>query len=182
MKIKSFISIILIFVFTQNIQAQETPKSVSVLMEKALQQAKEQNKNIFVLFSASWCTWCKQMDSKLKNPSIKQLFSDHYIIEHFTVLEQKSKKHLVNPGAEELLIKYGGQNQGIPFYLIFDNEGSLIADSKMVKNKEILKGEGSNIGCPGTSYEIDAFAYKLKETSNLTDKELLAIAAIFKQD
>ena len=182
MKIKSFISIILIFGFTQNIQAQETPKSVSVLMKKALQQAKEQNKNIFVLFSASWCTWCKQMDSKMKNSSIKQLFSDHYIIEHFTVLEQKSKKHLVNPGAEELLIKYGGQNQGIPFYLIFDNEGSLIADSRMVKNKEVLKGEGSNIGCPGTSYEIDAFAYKLKETSNLTDKELLAIAAIFKQD
>ena len=182
MKTKTFISFILIFVFFQNIKAQEAPKNVDVLMKKALQQAKEQNKNVFVMFTASWCTWCKQMDAKMKNPSIKQMFSDNYIIEHFTVLERKTKKHLVNPGAEELLIKYGGENQGIPFYLIFDSEGNLIADSKMVKDKEVLKGEGSNIGCPGTPYEIDAFAYKLKETSNLTDKELLEIATIFKQD
>ena len=45
--------------------------------------------------------------------------------------------------------------------------------------KEIYR-EGTNIGCPGTDYEIDAFLYKLKETSNLTDEELILIAKKFK--
>ena len=83
---------------------------------------------------------------------------------------------------KDLLNKYSGKNQAIPFYLIFDSDGNLLADSKMLKDKPILKGEGNNIGCPGTADEIDAFAYKLKETSNLTDPELLTIAKIFKQN
>lgn len=181
MKIKTIISIIIILIFIKNTNAQETPLSVEATMEKALKQATKENKNVFVIFSASWCTWCKQMDAKMNDTSIKQLFNDNYVIEHFTVLERKTKKHLENPGAEELLNKYGGEKQGIPFYLIFDSEGNLLADSKMVKDEEVLKGEGSNIGCPGTNDEIDAFAYKLKETSNLTDKEVLKISEVFKQ-
>ena len=181
MKTKTIISFIAILMFIKNINAQETPLSVDATMDIALTQATKENKNVFILFSASWCTWCKQMDAKMNDASIKQLFNDNYVIEHFTVQERKTKKHLENPGAEELLKKYGGERQGIPFYLIFDSKGNLLADSKMVKDKEILKGEGSNIGCPGTNDEIDAFAYKLKETSNLTDKELLNISEVFKQ-
>jgi len=182
MKLKNIISILFVSFFIQISIAQETTQSVDSIMKNAQQQAKTENKNIFVLFTASWCTWCKQMDTKMKDSSINKYFTDNYVIEKLVVLERKSKKHLENPGAEELLNKYGGEKQGIPYYLIFDSDGNLLADSKMVKDKEILKGEGSNIGCPGTVYEIDAFTYKLKETSNLSDIELIAIAEKFKQD
>lgn len=182
MKLKNIISILLVSFFIQFTIAQETIKSANDIMKNAQEQAVKERKNVFVMFTASWCTWCKQMDAKMKDPSIEKLFTNNYVIEKLVVLERKSKKHLENPGAEELLNNYGGEKQGIPFYLIFDSKGNLLADSKMVKDKDILKGEGSNIGCPGTIYEIDAFIYKLKETSNLTDKELLAIAEKFKQN
>lgn len=164
----------------QSIKAQEKPQSVEHILKQAQLQAKEENKNVFVLFTASWCSWCKKMKATMEDPSIEKLFNDNYVIKYIVTLERKTKKSLENPGSEELLNKYGGKNQGIPYYLIFNPQGNLLADSKMVKNKEVLKGEGSNIGCPGTPYEIDAFAYKLKETSTLTDKELILIASKFK--
>lgn len=182
MKLKNILFTLLISLFIQFTIAQEKTQSASDIMKSAQQQATKEQKNVFIMFTASWCTWCKQMDAKMKDPSIAKLFTDNYVIEHLVVLERKSKKNMENPGAEELLNNYGGEKQGIPFYLIFDPKGNLLADSKMVKDIEILKGEGSNIGCPGTPYEIDAFIYKLKETSNLTDKELLTIAEKFKQN
>jgi thiol:disulfide interchange protein len=182
MKTKIFISFILIVAFIQNIQAQKSPKSTALILKEAKQEAVKENKNIFVMFTASWCGWCKKMKATMEAPSVKNLFNDNYVIKHIVVLEHKARKKLENPGGEDLLNKYGGKNNGIPFYLIFDSNGNLLADSKMVNNKNVLKGEGANIGCPSTEKEIDAFAYKLKKTSNLTDKELIAIAAAFKKN
>lgn len=182
MKVKYLFSILIFCINLQTIKAQEKPLSVEHVLKQAQQQAKDENKNVFVLFTASWCGWCKKMKTTMEAPSIEKLFNNNYVIKHIVVLERKTNKQLENPGGEELLTKYGGKNQGIPFYLIFDAQGNLLADSKMVKDKEILKGEGSNIGCPGTPEEIDAFTYKLKETSNLTDNELLKIAAVFKEN
>ncbi|SNR44583.1 Thioredoxin-like [Lutibacter agarilyticus] len=182
MKIKTFISFLFILVCIQNIHAQEKPKSVALILKEAKQQATIENKNVFVMFTASWCGWCKKMKATMETPSVEKLFNTNYVIKYITVLEHKTKKQLENPGSKELLNKYGGKNNGIPFYLIFDSDGNLLADSKMVSNKNVLKGEGTNIGCPSTNEEIDAFAYKLKETSNLTDKELIAIAAEFKKE
>jgi thiol-disulfide isomerase/thioredoxin len=132
-----------------------------------------------VLFEASWCGWCKKMKTNLNNESIKNLFAKNYVFVNLTVLESKNNKHLENPGAEDLLNQFGGENQGIPYYLIFSNQGQLLADSKMIKDKEVLIGEGENIGCPEADFEIDAFIYKIQETSNLNSNELMLIAKQF---
>jgi len=180
MKLKHFITIIITVLFLNNASAQDNAESAKTIMNNAFSKAKVANKNVFIMFHASWCGWCKKMDASMTDTTITKLFTNNYIIEHLVIKEAKNKKHLENSGAQEILAKYGGGNSGIPYWLIFDGDGNLLADSKMIKGKEILKGEGNNIGCPGTDYEIDAFLYKLKETSNITDDELLRIAKQFK--
>ncbi len=174
-----FLNLITVLIFNHLI-GQEIPKSSEQILDLAFQQAKIENKNVFIMFKASWCGWCKKMESTMNEETIGKYFTDNYVIQHLVVLESSKNKNLENFGAESLLNKYGGENQGIPFFLIFDSDSNLLADSKMIKGEEILKSEGENIGCPGTDEEIDAFIYKLQKTSNLNADELLEIVKQFK--
>ncbi|RXP52289.1 thioredoxin family protein [Lutibacter sp. HS1-25] len=182
MKLKNSLFVLLIALSFQITLAQETPKSAAQILKNDLQKATIENKNVFIIFKASWCGWCKKMEANINNKTINKYFTDNYVISYITVLESEKNKNLENPGAEDLLNKYGGKNQGIPFYLIFDSKANLLVDSKMIAGEEILKGEGINIGCPSTDDEIDAFIYKLQKTSNLTAEQLKAIAIQFKQN
>jgi len=180
MKIKSILTITLAIIISNFSFAQEKTETTQQIFAKSLEQAKQENKNVFIIFRASWCSNCKKMDASMNAPSTKKLFNENYVIKHLVVLESKNKKHLENAGSEDFLKKYGGDRQGVPFWLIFDSNGNLLADSKMVKNGFVLKEKGGNIGCPASDDEVAAFIYKLKETSNLSDKELAIIAKQFK--
>lgn len=172
---------ILLIIFNFNLTvAQENPEKASQIFNKAVELAKKENKKVFIMFHASWCGWCKKMDASMNTSSIKAFFTDNYVIEHLVVKESKKNKNLENPGALAMLKDHGGSESGIPYWLIFDSYGNLMADSKMVKNDLVLNGKGSNIGCPGTEDEVNSFIYKLKETSNLNDDELALIAKRFR--
>ena len=82
-----------------------------------------------------------------------------------------------NPGADELLAKYNGDKAGIPFWLIFDRKGKLIADS--FKTPGDLR---SNIGCPAQDEEIAAFISKLKLAAKMSEAEENSILERFKQN
>jgi thioredoxin-related protein len=180
MNLKKKITVALTIIIFNFSSAQENPISAIEILKNAFEQAKMENKNVMVMFHASWCGWCKKMDASLTDESTKELFNKNYVIAHLVVLESAIKKHLENKGAETLLNKYGGEKQGIPYLLIFDKDENLLADSKMVENEFVLMGKGNNIGCPGTDKEVTAFIYKLKETSNLNDAELEIISKRFK--
>lgn len=180
MKIKSILTITLAIIISNFSFSQEKPETTQQIFTKSLEQATHENKNVLILFRASWCSNCKKMDASMNAASIKKLFNENYVIQHLVVLESKNKKHLENAGSEDFLKKYGGDKQGVPFWLIFDSNGNLLADSKMVKNEFVLKEKGRNIGCPASDDEVAAFIYKLKKTSNLNDKELATIAKQFK--
>lgn len=183
MKLYTIFTLILTLTIYNSSNAQENPKKTgSQILNKAFEQAKTENKNVFIMFHASWCGWCKKMDASIKSEAINDFFNENYIIEHLVVKESKDKKHLENPGADEILSKYGGDKSGIPYWLIFNSKGNLLADSKMSENELVLKEEGTNIGCPGTQEEVEAFIYKLKETSNLTDEQLALIAIEFRKN
>jgi len=117
--------------FITKLDAQAHPLSSDVILKEAYQQASKEKKNVFILFHASWCGWCHKMDTSMNDLKVKNFFTDNYVIRHLVVYESNNKKQLENPGALELLKKYKGDDQGIPYWFIFDKDGKLLADSKL---------------------------------------------------
>ena len=165
-----------------NIANAQKVKSSTEIMEAAYKQASKENKNILLIFHASWCSWCKKMDAAINDKSCKKLFEDNYCIVHLTVEENDKNKNLENPGAEELKNKFHGESSGLPFWVILDNTGKLLGDSYIRKEGQSTDLPGENIGCPAAENEVAAFSALLKRTSKLTEKELMIIEERFKKN
>lgn len=168
MKIKSLLICLFLLGSISMSNAQE---KASVVLDKAYKQAKKENKKVLLVFHASWCTWCKKMEKNMEADAVKALFHDNYVITYLTVQESPKNQHLNNSGSDEVLKKYKGDKQGIPFWVILDAKGNLLEDS--------FNAKGENLGCPATLDEVMEFNAKLKRTSKLNDKDLDAIAQVF---
>ena len=161
----------LLFLFIANIQAQKT---TSIILDEAYEQAKLENKNVWIIFKASWCKWCKTLEENLNDEKVKSIMDANYITIHLTVNESKDNRHLETPGARLLLDKYMGKKAGLPFWLIFDQNRGLIGNS--------YGKRGKNMGSPSNAKEIEDFKIVLKETSKLTEEELTLIGDVFLKD
>lgn len=178
MLFKKFFLLVFSGILLLNISAQE-PLPVESILKSAYEQADKEKKKVFVIFHASWCGWCRKMDSSLTDPSVKMLFDKNFVIKHITVYETKGKEHLENPGAQAFLTKYGGNDQGLPFWYIFDSKQNLLADSKMqYAGKDVLE----NTGCPASTEEVTNFIKVLKRTTKLNDEELSVIEKRFRKN
>lgn len=178
MKLAAFF-ILFSFSLLTHIHAQVPPDSADKIVQAAYQKASKENKNVFVIFHASWCGWCRKLDSSMNEPSIKPFFDNNYVIIHLTVYESKGKEALENPGALELLTKHGGNEQGLPYWFIFDAKENLLADSRM---QYAGKNKLDNTGCPANEEEVVNFIKVLKKTSSLTEKDITAIVKRFRQN
>lgn len=157
-------------------KAQQTPPAAAdEIVKEACTQATKNHKKVFVLFHASWCGWCHKMDTAMNDASIKKAFVDNYEIRHITVLENGANKAQENPGGAELLAKYHGDQEGIPFWLILNADGTLIADSRM----KDATGKLQNVGCPAQKEEVDYFVGLLEKTSKMRRGELEAVRTRF---
>src|ERR1700730_10298358 len=76
--------------------AQQAPPSADNILKEAYQQAAKENKNVFIIFHASWCGWCHKMDSSMNDEKLKPFFDKNYIVVHLTVDESRDKKELEN--------------------------------------------------------------------------------------
>ncbi len=164
-----------------SVKAQQSPASASNILKEASVQAAKENKNVFIMFHASWCGWCHRMDKSMNDAAVKKFFDDNYVIRHLVVDEAKDKKNLENPGATEIRAKYNGDGQGIPFWLVFDKDGKLLADSKMRKEDEGPE-KGDNSGCPASEKEVAYFINVLKKTSSLDADQLEIIRKRFREN
>jgi hypothetical protein len=59
----------------------------------------------------------------------------------------------------------------MPFWVIFDVNGNVLENS--------LDSNGRNLGCPATEEEVNQFMSKLKNTSELNEKQLEIINGVF---
>jgi thiol-disulfide isomerase/thioredoxin len=181
MKTRFVLSIIL-FLNAGIISAQETPQPADKILNDAVALADKEGKKVMIVFHASWCGWCKKFDASVTDPTCKDYFEKNFVISHLVVLESKDKKNLENPGGTEFMNKNGGEGTGIPFFLIFDSKGKLVADSKIRKAGEGLDKPGSNMGCPASDEEVAAFVQLLEKLTTITDSEKKAISERFKKN
>lgn len=178
MKTVNVSTILFLFIFViSNVHAQTTIPSASAIMKEAKAEAAKTDKNIFVIFHASWCIWCHRMDTAMNDETVKSFFDRNYVIRHLTVDESDNKKDLENPGAAALRTKYNGDKQGIPYWLILGKNGKLLTDSRLHDNEG--KVTGNNIGCPAQPDEVNFFIRVLKKTSHLSDQDLQLIKTRF---
>jgi thiol-disulfide isomerase/thioredoxin len=164
------------------VHAQNTNTTAGEILQDAYKKAGKENKKVLVMFHASWCGWCHKMDSSLYDISCRKMFDAHFVICHLTVDESKDKKSLETPGADEFRARFHGEKVGLPFWLILDKTGNLLADSRMRKPGEGLEAPGDNMGCPASKEEVAQFIQVLKNTSSLTEKELKVIEQRFSKN
>ncbi|MFH0760351.1 MAG: thioredoxin family protein [Bacteroidota bacterium] len=180
MKLKSLFLLLAGLVLVSGIQAKVTPPPAKKIMKVACRKAAAENKNVCIIFHASWCGWCHRMDSIMNMPECKPLFDANWVTDHMVVQEHKPElKKLENPGGQEFMDKYNGQNQGIPFWLVFNPKGELLADSRMPAKDKTGKDILTNTGCPAQPDEVAYFVTVLKKTTKLTQPEIDLIADRF---
>ena len=177
----SSIVIAITMLFSMAVKAQPSPPTAEEILKEAYKLADKEHKKVFVMFHASWCGWCHRMDKSLDDETCRKFFEDNYVICHLVVDESDDKKNLENPGADELRKKYYGDGQGIPFWLVFDKDGKMLADSKMRAEGDGPE-KGENIGCPAAANEVEYFISILKKTSGLNSAQLDIIRKRFRQN
>lgn len=167
MKCNKIILIVGLLLFQLNF-AQE---KADIVLNKAFTEAKAKNKNVLLVFHASWCKWCKMMEKNMNLPETKPLFDKNFVTAYLDVQERGEKKSLENPGGQEIMNKYKGENAGLPFWLVLNPKGQVLADS--------FDEKGDNLGSPSTPEEVNSFLVKLEKSSKLNKEELQTIQSVF---
>jgi len=167
MKLSKIIIIVGLFLFQLNF-AQE---KADLVLKKALTEAKAGNKNVLLVFHASWCKWCKLMEHNMNLPETKPIFDKNFVTAYIDVQERGEKKILENPGGQEIMNRYKGQNAGLPFWLILNPKGAVLADS--------FDQKGDNLGSPATPEEVLTFLVKLEKGAKLSSEQKQTIEQVF---
>jgi len=156
----------------ENSKETDGPLPAIDILEMAKKEARKEKKNIFIMWHASWCGYCKKMDTLMNDQSVKEYFDESFVIKHLVVKERKELKDLENPGATDMLAKYLGDKAGIPFWIILDKKGNLLADSYMRPEGVGMDEAGQNTGCPLMKEEVDHWISVLKKTTDISEEGL----------
>ena len=167
MKYSKIIVIVSLLLF----QLGAAQEKADVVLNKAFKEAKAGKKNVLLVFHASWCKWCKMMEKNMDLPEAKPIFDKRFVTAYLDVQERGDKKSLENPGGQELMNKYKGENAGLPIWLVLNPKGEVLADS--------FDDKGQNLGSPATPEEVTAFIAKLGKSSKLTKEESQTIEKVF---
>ncbi|MES2792980.1 MAG: M56 family metallopeptidase [Planctomycetota bacterium] len=131
------------------------------LLDKALAEAKQQNKRVLVQETATWCGPCHRLSRFLM---ANRVWEKDYI---WIKMDHRYM------GVRELMAGLRGHAEGgIPWCTILDSNGEKLATSNDLQSKEI-------IGYPSSPAEQAHFEHMLKSTRlRLTDDEILSFIQI----
>jgi thiol-disulfide isomerase/thioredoxin len=131
-------------------------------LSEAQSRAAGEHKNIFLIFGASWCGPCHQLDAFLQVPETKAIVEKYFVIAKLHIAEEASKHPEWNtPGGDALLQKLTGldpNNTGVPFIVFVDETGKPIVNS----GRPVPGAAPENIGYPVLPEEITWFMEMLK--------------------
>jgi len=135
------------------------PVSAESVMSSAIAEAKAKSKNVFVQFSAPWCSWCKKFDAYFADESIASVFEGAYVRVKVDI------ERMAN--GEDVAERYGkDEDQGIPFFAVVDGQGKKLIDSV---------GPKGNCGYPVEDFEVAHYMNVLEKTANLPPDKLAVL-------
>jgi thioredoxin-related protein len=147
-------------------------------MGQAKAKASAENKTIFLHFGASWCGWCRKLDTFLRRPDIKLIFEKHFVLVKLVVQERELNKAMENPGADVWLSKLGGP-AGLPYFAFLDAQGGLIVNSKRPTS---AGADGEGIGYPAEPEEIDWFLQMIRKAApRISEEEVRVVQAALRE-
>lgn len=148
------------------------------IVSDAQANAASQKKNVFLIFSASWCGPCHQLDAFLQAPDMQTIFDKYFVVARVHIAEDASKHPERNtPGSDALLQKLTGndpKDTGVPFIVFVDSTGKPIVNS----DRPSPGAAAENIGYPFLPEEIGWFMEMLKRGApSMPDAEAKSIEA-----
>ena len=148
---------------------QQRPSAEQVLAA-AKSAAVQQHKNIFLIFGASWCKPCHEMEAFMEDAKIRPILAKYFVIADLNVEEEQGKHPELNsPGGEKLVEDFGGKERGVPFIVFLDEQGQQLINSNRPPQG---KDKGGNVGYPAAPEEIDWFMQMLRKTlPSLTESD-----------
>ncbi len=137
----------------------EKPGPAQDILNASLKESTASHRPVFLIFHASWCSWCHRLENAMESPELRAIFKDHFVVTRLDVMESDKGKidSLENPGGRDIMARLGGEKAGLPFYAFLDSTGTMLCNS-------IAMPGDNNIGYPATTEEIATFG-KLLERS-----------------
>lgn len=137
----SKIILILILLVSFSVDAQDMKKfnlykpeeNAEEKIGTAIQEAKANNKHIFIQVGGNWCIWCARFhDFTTKDQTIDSLIQANFVVYHLNYSKENYNT--------ALLAKYRfPQRFGFPVFLILDAKGNLLH----IQNSEYLEEDKS---------------------------------------
>jgi thiol-disulfide isomerase/thioredoxin len=163
---KAALFVLVFLFFSTNVTAQN-PRKASDILKTAQSKAADQNKSIFLIFGASWCEPCHQLDTFLALPDIAPIIEQYFVVARITFGEAAAgHPDWDTPGSDTLLAKYGGITSagkiGLPFIALLDPKAKLIANSNAPASS---KGKSETTGFPTEPDEIRWFLSMLEKAA-----------------
>ena len=136
------------------------PVAAEAVLANALTRAKSDDKNVFVHFSAPWCSYCKRLDAFLQDEKVAPLFGRSFIPVKVDVERMT--------GGHDMATRYGRREEdGTPYFAILDSTGKKLADAH---------AKAGNVGFPVEPHEVAHFMKVVGETGkSLAKSDLSAI-------